>query len=166
VANRENEHILCQGCKGLKGEKGEVIVGVIAICNKCKKEKEIIAKGLCRGCYDASRQAKRTAAKKAIKNEPAIQHQPEASGKLSDKLEMDFEDVNCKAVNVPPQDSAPRSLLSLITPPPEVKTEGIFLDFTDHPGLLVELEAISDDVPGDILELCSMLVQGKLREVV
>jgi hypothetical protein len=28
------------------------------------------------------------------------------------------------------------------------------------------LEAISDNVPGDILVLCSMLVQGKLRGVV
>jgi hypothetical protein len=64
-------------------------------------------------------------------------------------------------------EESPRSLLQLTIPPPppEPLKEGFFLDFTGYPGLLTDLEAVSDDVPGDILELCSLLVQGKLHQV-
>ncbi|RQW89914.1 MAG: hypothetical protein EHM79_02080 [Geobacter sp.] len=168
AVNRENEHILCLGCEGLKGEKGEVIVGVVGICEKCKKNKEIIAKGLCRICYDALRQAKKNAARRRVRETPFVEEMselPESTGNTFADLAESYDGLDYHPVDRPAHTRSTRSLLSMITPPPEVKTEGIFLDFSARPGLLVDLEAISDDVPGDILELCSMLVSGKLRGV-
>ena len=163
----------CGKCEGLikvaEVAMEEVIVGFVAVCKECKLEKEIISKGLCRKCYDALRQAKRNAARKASKESSECEP---TFGALAvetpyDKLANDFADVIYDAVNRAAReiDTAPRSLLSLITPPLAVKTEGIFLDFSEHIDLLTDLQAISDDVPGDILELCSMLVSGKLRLV-
>lgn len=65
VVNREKERLLCERCKGLVDEAGEVIVAKTAVCKKCKEKKEIIAKGLCRHCYDVTRPPRRAPSKRA-----------------------------------------------------------------------------------------------------
>ena len=129
-------------------------MGKKGTCAKCKRpDMSIVAAGLCGKCYADSKKVAETAAA-----------QPETSP-LGNNAGIVVAPGTFMGEAATVASRNPRSLLSFITPPPEVKTEGFFLDFSDHPGLLVDLEAISDNVPGDILELCSMLVQGKLREV-
>jgi len=152
--NRERGLFSCGKCDGLVNVSDvameEVIVGKLDTCKNCNKKKEIIARGLCRACYDA------------LRHKGELQT---AAGEPEQIPVVSVDNAIHPPVQSPPEKTSPRSLLSMITPPLEVKTEGIFLDFSARPGLLVDLEAISDDVTGDILELCSMLVSGKLRMV-
>lgn len=152
--NRERGLFSCGRCDGLMGmadiDIEEGLMGKVGTCKNCKKDKAIIARDLCRSCYDT------------------LRHKGELQTVTAEPEQIPVVSTD-KAIHPPvqplPEKDAPRSLLSMITPPLAVKTEGFFLDFSNHPGLLVDLEAISDDVTGDILELCSMLVSGKLRMV-
>lgn len=156
--NQERGLYLCGKCDGLvrliEVDIEEDLVSKRGTCVKCKRpDLMIVGQGLCGKCY--------TDRKKESKS--AIV-QPEMSPPEN------TDNAVAVPVRVPDEpaiapDKTPRTLMSMITPPPDVKTEGIFLDFTDQPNLLADLQAISDDVPGDILELCSMLVSGKLRLV-
>jgi hypothetical protein len=162
--NRARELFSCKHCFGLENITETAIEGEIVSkkgkCVKCKRpDMAIVAAGLCGKCYlDRKKEIEAAAASGSDANETPPAGNEEIISTPADHI-----------VSVATETTAgsnPRSLLSMITPPPTVKFEGIFLDFSAHPGLLVDLEAISDNVPGDILVLCSMLVQGKLRGVV
>jgi len=128
--NQERSLFSCGKCDGLVNvvdvAMGEVIVGVMAVCTRCKFEKEIVAKGLCRSCYDFLANEKRKAARTAVHEKPVAGKLSEPAvpvGKPHDKHAKVSEDVSCEpaATTETGATIAPRSLLSMITPPPRSK---------------------------------------------